>query len=378
MGQWLCCCGSRDDPGPDQQCVSDQALPEPLLRECVMVTQGHGQRKKRDLFLFRDTLVIAKTKRGSAPRPLLCLALGLLQVLSGGKGSDSNAAEEEEEGKATSSLVFLWPCGSCVVTFCSRVVKEHWVSALLGPPEGVQGARVTQLPSIRQVLKELSGRHAGKALDASSLEKLLQRQAQAGVKQLPVPVPSSSEGGRGHVKAGGTHRRRRRLPWPFAWPGSTAAVGAPGPSGSAGAGALFGRPLADLCGQGGMLPQPIQERQPGQGVPIPSHPIPSRRLLQRGAVSSTYLRACLQPSNSPPLCPQDLLALLNEHGPSTEGIFRLSASERASCEIREALDSRVPVQLENHPVLLLAVLLKGGQEVTGGQPPPAPAFAIPA
>ncbi|KAM9020760.1 uncharacterized protein PRD47_004352 [Ara ararauna] len=81
----------------------------------------------------------------------------------------------------------------------SRVVKELWVSALLGPPQGVQGARVTQLPSIKLVLKELSGRHAGMTVDAGSLEKLLQRQAQAGAKQLPVPVPSSSEGGRGHV-----------------------------------------------------------------------------------------------------------------------------------------------------------------------------------
>ena len=52
----------RDDPGPDQQCVPGQALPEPLLREHVWVTQGRGQRKKRDLLLFRDTLVIAKTK----------------------------------------------------------------------------------------------------------------------------------------------------------------------------------------------------------------------------------------------------------------------------------------------------------------------------
>ncbi|KAM9566920.1 uncharacterized protein ACIB01_004755 [Guaruba guarouba] len=239
-----------NDSGPDKQCELGPALPEPLLRERV-------------------------------------------RVLSSGKGSAGDAAEEEE-GKATSSLVFLWPCGSCVVTFCSRVVKELWVSALLRPPQGVQGARVTQLPSIKLVLKELGGRHAGMTVDAGSLEKLLQRQAQAGAKQLPVPVPSSSEGGRGHV--GGT----------------LAAVGALGPSGPASAGALFGRPLADLCSPDGMLPQPIQ----------------------------------------------DLLALLKEHGPSTEGIFRLSASERASREVREALDSGVPVQLENHPVLLLAVLLK--------------------
>ncbi|XP_062480567.1 T-cell activation Rho GTPase-activating protein-like [Pezoporus occidentalis] len=55
---------------------------------------------------------------------------------------------------------------------------------------------------------------------------------------------------------------------------------------------------------------------------------------------------------------KDLLALLNEHGPSTEGIFQLAANQRACREVREALDSGVPVQLENQPVLLLAVLLK--------------------
>ncbi|XP_030333432.1 T-cell activation Rho GTPase-activating protein-like [Strigops habroptila] len=222
------------------------------------------------------------------------------------------------------------------------------------PPEGVQGARVTQLPSIKLVLKELSGRNAATTLDAGSLEKLLQRQAQvrvtcgaispiptshtrpgadaarrgpvllqgclvsaahflqAGAKQLTPPVPSGSRGGRGHVDAGGTRRSRRRLPWPFAWPRTSAAAEAPGPSGSAGQGALFGRALAALCSQDGTLPQPIQ----------------------------------------------DLLALLNEHGPSTEGIFRLAAGERASREIREALDSGVEVQLQSQPVLLLAVIFK--------------------
>ncbi|XP_030333429.1 T-cell activation Rho GTPase-activating protein-like [Strigops habroptila] len=66
----------------------------------------------------------------------------------------------------------------------------------------------------------------------------------------------------------------------------------------------------------------------------------------------------IQPSNSPPLCPHDLLALLNKHGPSTAGIFHRAARERPSRVIRESLNSGVEVQLENHPVLLLAVLLK--------------------
>ncbi|KQL59215.1 T-cell activation Rho GTPase-activating protein-like protein [Amazona aestiva] len=115
MGQWLCCCRSRDDPGPDQRWEPNLASPELLLREHMRVTQGHGQRKMRDLLLFKDSAVIAKTK----------------------------------------------------------------------PQEGVQGARVTQLPSIKLVLKELSGRHAGMTLDASSLEKLLQHQAQDLLRKIP-------------------------------------------------------------------------------------------------------------------------------------------------------------------------------------------------
>lgn len=52
----------RDDPGPEQQHEPDLASPEPLLRERVRVAQGRGQKKKRDLLLFRDSVVIAKTK----------------------------------------------------------------------------------------------------------------------------------------------------------------------------------------------------------------------------------------------------------------------------------------------------------------------------
>ncbi|XP_042642230.1 T-cell activation Rho GTPase-activating protein-like, partial [Tyto alba] len=62
--------------------------------------------------------------------------------------------------------------------------------------------------------------------------------------------------------------------------------------------------------------------------------------------------------NCPPLSPQDLLALLHEHGPSTEGIFRLAAGERASRELREALDSGAEVHLQSQPARLLAVILK--------------------
>ncbi|KAK2539903.1 hypothetical protein Q9966_004808 [Columba livia] len=59
-----------------------------------------------------------------------------------------------------------------------------------------------------------------------------------------------------------------------------------------------------------------------------------------------------------PFQTKDLLALLHEQGPSTEGIFRLVASERASREIREALDCGAEVHLASQLVHLLAIILK--------------------
>ncbi|CAM9609646.1 unnamed protein product, partial [Bubo scandiacus] len=309
MGQLNCCCGSRDDPEPVQRCGPVPGSPEPLLRQRVRVTQGRATRE-RDLLLSRDALVIAKSKRGSAPRPQLCLALGQLQVLSSTMGAAGDGPEEEE-GNTTNSLVLVWPCGSCVLTFHSQAEKELWVSALRGPPEGVEGARVTQLPSIKPLMKELSRRKAVTTRRASSLERLVEGQAKAGAERRPPPAPAGSKGGRGPSAAGGSRSRRRGLPWPFARRGTSAAAEAPGPSGSAGSGALFGRPLAALCSQDGALPPPIQ----------------------------------------------DLLALLHQHGPSTEGIFRLAASEHALRQLREALGSGEEVHLESQPAHVLAGVL---------------------
>lgn len=55
---------------------------------------------------------------------------------------------------------------------------------------------------------------------------------------------------------------------------------------------------------------------------------------------------------------QDLLDILYQQGPSTEGIFRIAASGTSLRELREALDSGADVDLGSQPVLLLAVILK--------------------
>ncbi|KAK2515195.1 hypothetical protein Q9233_014502 [Columba guinea] len=113
-----------------------------------------------------------------------------------------------------------------------KTSRQERLAGLREPPEGVEGAQVTRLPSFKALLKELRGRNAATPLHAGSLERLLEGQA------------------------------------------------------------------------------------------------------------------------------KDLLALLHEQGPSTEGIFRLAASERASRDIREALDTGAQVHLASQPVHVLAVILK--------------------
>uniref|UniRef100_A0A8C3Q824 T-cell activation Rho GTPase-activating protein n=1 Tax=Geospiza parvula TaxID=87175 RepID=A0A8C3Q824_GEOPR len=76
--------------------------------------------------------------------------------------------------------------------------------------------------------------------------------------------------------------------------------------------ALFGHPLALICGEDDTLPQPVQ----------------------------------------------DLLAILYMKGPSTEGIFRKTANEKARKELKEDLNKGGNVDLKSKSVHLLAVVLK--------------------
>ncbi|KAM6084529.1 uncharacterized protein LJ206_006625 [Theristicus caerulescens] len=260
----------------------------------------------------RKVQQVRKARRGTTLRPQLRLALEQLWVLSGGKEA---AGKEEEQGshEDSTSLLFVWPTGSCVATFGSRALKELWLGTLLGTAEGGKRARVTRLPSLTLLEKELRRRHAWRTFSTRSLERLMEGQAEADPKQGLPTVPSSSGGGLCRSAGGNGRRRRRRgLSWPFALWRSPATAQAPGQSGSGCSRPLFGQPLAALCGEDGTLPRPIQE----------------------------------------------LLAVLQQEGPSTEGIFRRADSGTAVRELREALDCGADVDLGSQPALLLAVILK--------------------
>lgn len=55
---------------------------------------------------------------------------------------------------------------------------------------------------------------------------------------------------------------------------------------------------------------------------------------------------------------QDLLTILYMKGPSTEGIFRKAANEKARKELKEDLNKGENVDLKSKTVHLLAVVLK--------------------
>ncbi|XP_029891509.1 T-cell activation Rho GTPase-activating protein-like [Aquila chrysaetos chrysaetos] len=158
-----------------------------------------------------------------------------------------------------------------------------------------------------------TGRGLGQALlvacrlSGASRPELLSRSSEFQLLALSLaPFPFAAGG------SSSTRRKRRGLPWPFAHRRTPAAAQAPEQAGSGCSRALFGQPLAALCGEDGSLPRPIQE----------------------------------------------LLAGLKQEGPSMEGIFRRAASGTEFRELREALDRGAHVDLGSQPALLLAAILK--------------------
>ncbi|XP_040977635.1 LOW QUALITY PROTEIN: T-cell activation Rho GTPase-activating protein-like [Aquila chrysaetos chrysaetos] len=124
-------------------------------------------------------------------------------------------------------------------------------------------------------------------------------------------------------------------PGPLVLRRTPATAQAPGQTGSGCSRALFGQPLAALCGEDGSLPQP----HPGALVTAVG-----RQLLSQATVLLPLL--------------QEMLAVLHKEGPSTEGVFRRAASGTEFRELREALDHGADVDLGSQPALLLAVIFR--------------------
>ncbi|NWX14494.1 TAGAP protein, partial [Aegotheles bennettii] len=151
-----------------------------------------------------------------------------------------------------------------------------------------------------------------KTLNAGNMESLIECQSEADAKKCSPLVPADTEDGLCHSTADGRKKRKKVISQSFTLRRSSTSGNSPGQLDAGAKIALFGQPLAIICGEDDTLPQPVQ----------------------------------------------DLLALLYMKGPSTEGIFRKAANEKARKELKEDLNKGRNVDLKSKSVHLLAVVFK--------------------
>ncbi|XP_072188269.1 T-cell activation Rho GTPase-activating protein isoform X1 [Excalfactoria chinensis] len=161
-------------------------------------------------------------------------------------------------------------------------------------------------------MKVLSSCNTSKTLNAGNMESLIECPSEADAKKCPLLGPADTEDGLCQSAADGTKKRKKVISWPFALRRTSTSGDSPGQLDPGLKITLFGQPLAIICGEDDTLPQPVQ----------------------------------------------DLLTILYMKGPSTEGIFRKAANEKARKELKEDLNKGGNVDLESKTVHLLAVVLK--------------------
>ncbi|NXC10491.1 TAGAP protein, partial [Orthonyx spaldingii] len=151
-----------------------------------------------------------------------------------------------------------------------------------------------------------------KTLNAGNMESLIECQTGADAKKCPLSVPADTEGGLCLSNVDETKKRKKLISQSFTLRRSLTKRNSSGQLDLGAKITLFGQPLALICGEDDTLPQPVQ----------------------------------------------DLLAVLYMKGPSTEGIFRKAANEKARKELKEELNKGGNVDLKSKSVHLLAVVLK--------------------
>ncbi|NWY12078.1 TAGAP protein, partial [Aphelocoma coerulescens] len=151
-----------------------------------------------------------------------------------------------------------------------------------------------------------------KTLNAGNMESLIECQTEDATKKCPLSGPADTEDGLCLSNADGTKKRKKVISQSFTLRRSLTKRNSSGQLDLGTKITLFGQPLALICGEDDTLPQPVQ----------------------------------------------DLLAILYMKGPSTEGIFRKAANEKARKELKEDLNKGGNVDLKSKSVHLLAVVLK--------------------
>ncbi|XP_028923824.1 rho GTPase-activating protein 20-like isoform X2 [Ornithorhynchus anatinus] len=345
-----------------------------IMDERVQLTTGL-QTQDRHLFLFNDTLVVAKSKSSSSLK--VKKQVGLSEVWT----ATCLGEVSEKRASADHSFVLGWPTANCVVTFSSSETKERWLSALLWQSKELKEKEEPQSLPLQILMLEPDRRISTTTVTVSNTEtatgviKMATRQLDfpGRVDDLHLWVISGKEDV-AYPLIGHEH--------PFSIALSSlrdAAERLPGADGSA-THPSTDCPLDQLA-RGPPCRFILKPRTQG---PPQLQREPLQKLLRRKkSLMGWALRKSLpSPSASPatgsPTTPHklfglslssiclngalpkpilDLLLLLYQRGPSTQGIFRRSANAKSCKELKEKLNSGVHIPLGAESVLLAAALV---------------------
>uniref|UniRef100_A0A9L0I7A7 T-cell activation Rho GTPase-activating protein n=1 Tax=Equus asinus TaxID=9793 RepID=A0A9L0I7A7_EQUAS len=192
----------------------------------------------------------------------------------------------------------------------SPEVKELWLEALRGQSRGHTGAKFITGQSAQSLMKLISSCNVSKTLNANNMETLIECQSEGDIKEHPLLVSCESE--ESICQLIEIKKTKKVLSWPFLMKRFSPSSDFSGASEPELKVSLFDQPLSIICGDDDTLPRPIQ----------------------------------------------DILTILCVKGPSTEGIFRKGANEKARKELKEELNSGGVVDLQSLPVNLLAAVFK--------------------
>nr|XP_004651156.2 T-cell activation Rho GTPase-activating protein [Jaculus jaculus] len=159
-------------------------------------------------------------------------------------------------------------------------------------------------------MKLISGLDASKTLKDNNMETLIECQSEGNIKEHLLLTSCESEDNICQLIE--VKKRKKVLSWPSLMRRLTPSSDFSGSLEPELKVSLFDQPLSTICGENNTLPRSIQ----------------------------------------------DILTILCLKGPSTEGIFRKAASEKARKELKEELNCGGEVDLAEFPVHLLAVVFK--------------------
>lgn len=204
---------------------------------------------------------------------------------------------------------------SCCVSHFPQSAKGKKKSSLClktlaGQNQSLEVEKIPLGLSAPNPMKLISSLDGAKTLNANNMDTLIECQSEGDIKVLPLLTSCESEDSICQLIE--VKKRKKVLSWP-----SLMRKLSPSPDFSGSLEpelkvSLFDQPLSIICKENDTLPRPIQ----------------------------------------------DILTILCLKGPSTEGIFRKAASEKARKELKEELNCGGSVNLNQLPVHLLAVVFK--------------------